>query len=785
MIGLLAFGALAWGADEVVYGDELAPNWYDWSWSGIPDFDSNDAYEGKFAAFTSLKPNGGFSIYRNSGLGTASALRFWIKGSGSIALRFNAVNEGVQTGLIPLSPGISSEWTQHVISLDALPPNTWDRISFVDASGIGGAVHLDYIELLDDNPNVAFYNAAEPMPPNHVVIYGAGDSTQIDVRLNGEPLTVKSVETEGGPARTYVELEETLEPGTLQVFTNDGTFTRTLTGGAFEVGTESTHQISDNIYGANFNSWPPSPAEMDRYGYSVVRWGNHAQATYNPGTRTMNLGAEGYFTNQVAHPSLQAWYQNMDLELSTILTVPNMGWVADSSSFWQFSVANYGAQQQWAPTNNDAGNGVLMDGSYVANDPTDAAVRFNSADVRQWLTDLDAEPEFIAIGNELDTAHETHRGLHPDVADYDEQLQQFLLYARAAKEAMPRADVLGPVSTGWFHYWNTDDPAHKTEKGQDFLPWFLSEVAAADAASGERTLDYLDVHYYPEPLRENGWDNLQNTFVNAWRLRAPRSLWDPTFVDESWVGTDAPVTGQTNPDRVMLVPRLKQLIDELYPGTRLAISEWGFGADWGPSGGLAAADALGVFGREDVDLALISPPPQIGSYAGAAFELYRSGLTNFGEASLPVELTNVDPNLASVYAARQPSGAVTLVVINKSPLTDYLFDVSGLPEEASVRTKHFGGATEARMVESRSGEYRGVIPVPAYTAVLIEIEDVGDITEPTDDGPCCEDTDEPGTDGSTDASGGRSCGCSPVSSGTGLWWVFLPGVLLAARRRQS
>lgn len=783
MISVLLIAAAALGADEVVYGDDLAPNWYDWSWSGIPDFQSTDAYEGKFAAFTSLKPNGGFSIYRNSGFGDASALKFWIKGSGSIAIRFDAVNEGVSSGLIPLSPSISGQWTEHVISLDTLTANTWNRISFVDASGVGGAVHVDQLELLDDDPRRAFYTAAEPMPPNHVVVYGAGDPSGVSVLLDSKPMTIASVETEGGPARTYVELVEPLTAGRLEVVTRDGIFIRPLRSASVEIGEESTHQISTDIYGANFSSWPPSPAEMDRYGYTLVRWGSDAQTTYNPGTRTMNLGLQGYFINQVAHPSLQAWFQNMDPELATIVTVPNLGWVADSSSYWQFAVATYGAQQKVAPTNNDAGNGVTPGGDLVSNNPNDAAVRFTASNVEDWLTDMEPTPEFIAIGNELDVAHVTHRGLHPDVADYDERLSRFLDYAKAAKDAAPTAEIMGPVLSGWFQYWNTDVPAHKLAAyNQDFLPWFLTEVEAADALSGRRTLDYLDVHYFPEPMLENGWDRIQNPTINAWRLRATRSLWDPSYVDESWVGEGDAVTGQANPHAVQLIPRLKGLIDQYYPGTKLALSEWSFGADWGLSGGLAAADALGVFGRYDVDMALISPPPQIGSYTGAAFELYRSGVLTYGRSNLPVTVKGVDPGLAGVYAARTSSGSTTLVLVNKSPTEDLLFDVTGLPEQVSLRTKHFGGAAETRVVQSRSGEFRGTLAVPAYTAVLVSVETVPDLPTETDDAPCCDDT---GTEPTDEADRpGRSCGCDG-HGGLGSTWLVLAGALMLLRRRQS
>ena len=40
------------------------------------------------------------------------------------------------------------------------------------------------------------------------------------------------------------------------------------------------------------------------------------------------------------------------------------------------------------------------------------------------------------------------------------------------------------------------------------------------------------------------------------RNRSTRSLWDPSYVDESWIN-----------DRVQLIPRLKNWVTTYYPGT--------------------------------------------------------------------------------------------------------------------------------------------------------------------------------------------------------------------------
>src|SRR5580765_1626305 len=73
----------------------------------------------------------------------------------------------------------------------------------------------------------------------------------------------------------------------------------------------------------------------------------------------------------------------------------------------------------------------------------------------------------------------------------------------------------------------------------------------------------------------------------ARRIRSTRSLWDPTYVDESWIN-----------ERMRLLPLLRQWIAMYHPGLRISIGEWNFGAESHMSGGLATAEALGRFGTE-------------------------------------------------------------------------------------------------------------------------------------------------------------------------------------------
>jgi hypothetical protein len=207
------------------------------------------------------------------------------------------------------------------------------------------------------------------------------------------------------------------------------------------------------------------------------------------------------------------------------------------------------------------------------------------------------------------------------------------------------------------------------------LPWWLDQVRRHDEQAGRRTLDALDVHYYPQGPGVYGGATDEAT--NALRLRSTRSLWDPTYVDESWIR-----------EPVRLIPRLREWIDRYYPGTMLAIGEWSWGAERTLNGALAIADVLGIFGREGVDLAAywtVPPPGSPGALAFALFTNYDGRGATFGDQALPATA----PDDLAVYASRDSaSDDLVIVLINKQP---------GVAQAATVRLESSTAFTRARL----------------------------------------------------------------------------------------
>jgi len=143
-----------------------------------------------------------------------------------------------------------------------------------------------------------------------------------------------------------------------------------------------------------------------------------------------------------------------------------------------------------------------------------------------------------------------------------------------------QAIILGPAS--WrvvgllvFTGGAGDKMAHG---GTDLLPWFLEAVKAHDQVAGHRTLDVLDVHYYPTGVSLDQADDT-SAATRALRLRQTRSFWDWTYQDEGWIGSNQWVTQtQPSPNCVALIPRWQESSTPATPGTRLGVTEWSMAA---------------------------------------------------------------------------------------------------------------------------------------------------------------------------------------------------------------
>ncbi len=283
-----------------------------------------------------------------------------------------------------------------------------------------------------------------------------------------------------------------------------------------------------------------------------------------------------------------------------------------------------------------------------------------------WLTKaVPGAHLMFSLDNEPDLWSSTHSEIHPVPTTYTELLSKDLAYAAAIKKVDPAAPVTGPVSYGWEGYESLQDAPGSARYG-NFLDWWMRNVKLADARAGTKLIDDLDLHWYPEAT--GGGQRVTGTGTSsaeaAAREQAPRSLWDPSYVEDSWITQDF-LDGRA----VDLIPRLDAQIAANNPGMNLDFTEWDYGAGQDISGAIATADVLGIFGRYGVHAAAFWALTSDEAFAYAAFAMYRNynGLgAGFGDTE--VNATTTDHVGTSVYASidKADPGHVVIVAINKS-----------------------------------------------------------------------------------------------------------------------
>ncbi len=471
------------------------------------------------------------------------------------------------------------------------------------------------------------------------------------------------------------------------------------------------HTISPYVYGG---SYPASASTITDSGLSVVRWGGNATSTYNWKLGTNNADFDWYFEDfnysEIGDSDSVQYINDVKAAGSApLMTMVMLPWVAQSqetsaqqggsnNGHWSFSVAKYGAQCGFDQYNNDAGNGVnsSCSANLSGNDPNDAYVPLldqpgtndpaGSIYRNQWAAAMAAafgtgsctipyssitSCHFYDMDNEIDIWGGTHFDIHPNPSGYDELATTYFTEATNLKGWDPQAIRLGPVSCCWWYYWNgannNDKGAHA---GIDFLPWWLNQIYWQDQIAGSRSLDMFDIHAYPDGPSTSSYTQAQK---QALAVSIYRDYWDPTFVSPS-SSINQQWTTQIQPDKTIpfRIPRMRAIVNSIYPGTPLAMTEWSaaFAGEQDFSTALGDADAYGLLGRERASLASRWTAPTATNPNYQALKLftnYDGAHHGFGTTSVSAT-HNADPDLFSAYAALNSTGNVlTILVLNKDP----------------------------------------------------------------------------------------------------------------------
>jgi len=455
----------------------------------------------------------------------------------------------------------------------------------------------------------------------------------------------------------------------------------------------------------------------------VVRWGGDGTTRYNWQFDSSNAGYDWYFmsgsgsTNPVPGASADAMI-TANQPGTSLITIPIIPYINDSAAWnCSFPVAVYGAQQSTNPyvfVNNGAcGNSIAPNGTTQLSDTDIYSNNLDNTPALQqgWVQHIvntfgaasTGGVQFYQLDNEPFGWGNTHRDVEPNGTTYPTIASLGQQYAAVVKAVDPSANVLGPSDFtlgGWI--------GDMSQQNNEFAGvYYLQQMAAYQQQNNTRILDYFDEHYYFQ-------------FSDAAsQLASTRTLWDPTYNGGTWVEQwyfDGPM---------QLIPRFQSWITQYYPGTKVSLSEYSI--DSGSKSivdAIAEMDVLGIFGRQQLDLACMWSPPAPTDPIAYSFRMFRNYDGNGSQyGDIWINAASTDQTQLSVYAAQRTSDSmVTILVINKTTAavnTTLALSGANLPTTAAIYS--YTGTNLTQIVSGQNAPItNGAITYnfPSYSATL-------------------------------------------------------------------
>ncbi len=497
--------------------------------------------------------------------------------------------------------------------------------------------------------------------------------------------------------------------------------------------------ISPYIYGTN-QDLPGVAATARRYGGNRTTGYNWENNASNAGSDYYHQ-SDSYLTWAVGIPDAQATMPGIALTHFidqsvaagtpyTLVTLPMAGYVAADKA-GQVSTAQVAPSARWAQVVNNKPTALsttpdLTDGKvYVDEEINLLLQRYGAAGTANGVRGYN-------LDNEPDLWHATHARLHPVQATCAELITRSVELAKTIKRMDPGAETLGFVSYGFSGYNSfqgaTDWTTERTKGAYNwFVDYYLDQMKKASDTAGRRLLDVLDLHNYTEAMgggvRVNATTDYTNIACNKARLQAPRTWWDPTYVEDSWIG-------QWYKDFLPLLPKFQASIDTFYPGTKYAMGEYAFGGSEHITGGIAQADALGIFGKNRVYLACYWAESGTNNYIASGFKLYLDydgAGSKFGDTSVNAAASDVATCSTFASIVGSDPSRLHVIVLNKAydTPTPVRLRIAGATPYTSARVFAFDSAsatlTERAPVATITGN-DFTYTLPALTAAHFVLE---------------------------------------------------------------
>jgi hypothetical protein len=617
-------------ADQVIYDDTLENGWQDWGWATINYANPTPVYSGSDSISVTMTAWQGLQIYHPDMDSTPyTNLIFWLNGGNAGGQKFQVyglVHAGSTNNF-----GLSKRF-----AIGPLSANTWQQFTVpLTALGAAGLPNFTGFVIQDST--------------------GLGQPT---FYVDDISLTTNAIAT--GVTNAPVSIMVDASSNRLS--------------------------ISPLIYGVAF----ASSNQLSDLNVPLNRSGGNSETSYNWQINAHNHAADWYFESLPDSPATPGASADDFVANSRnggaqpMITIPMIGWAPKLGTngengdgrLGSYSIAKYGPQTgndwQWFP---DAGNGIGTNSAthtswlITTNDPNDANVPVDSAFqqgyvrhlTNAWGMSTNGGVSYYLMDNEHSIWQSTHQDVHPVGPTMQEIRDKIFDYAGMVKSNDPNALVCGPEEWGWPGYFNSgydlqNSGGHDRANngGWDYMPWLLDQLHQHDVSTGVRLLDVFTLHCYPAEGNVSG--NAVDSATELLRNQSTRVFWDTNYVDPSWID-----------NIIMLIPRMKSWVASYYPGTKIGVTEYNWGAEPSINGATAQADILGIFGREGLDLATRWTTPTNTTPTYKAIKMYRNydgNKSTFGDTSVFTSVPNPD-NLSAFSAVRTADGALTLMVINK------------------------------------------------------------------------------------------------------------------------
>ena len=332
------------------------------------------------------------------------------------------------------------------------------------------------------------------------------------------------------------------------------------------------------------------------------------------------------------------------------------------------------------------------------------------------------------LDNEPSLWSSTHSRMHPDKVTCEEIVTKSIDYSSAIKDVDPKAEIFGLALYGvgaYVSFNSAPDWAEHSDEYDWFISYYLDEMRKAEEEQGKRLVDVIDVHYYSEAkgqCRVTECEDYTHTECVEARLQSPRTLYDPMYIENSWIGNSFQ-------GYLPILPKLNESIEEYYPGTKLALTEYNFGGGDHISGAVAEADALGVFASNGVYVSNLWAINSDFTYQLAAIDLYTNydgNGSHFGDTLVTASTSDITKGTAYASIHGADESKLNIVLTNKS-LTDVQNAVINIDSGAEYTSAKVYGITgdscdikllqTIDVIDGNSLE----VSIPALSVVQIEL----------------------------------------------------------------